>query len=213
MVQAEKSDLELILANSKTPINNRCKEKVYEILYELRANAVKPFGAIVVLGYVSPKNSTDDFNVYTAPMDEDFFKESKPNIFDSSTKQKIAETLDFDGAILIDSEGNALHSGVYLRYKDYVDVLEDLKASKKGSLPERFGFSECVGTRHIAAICESYRMPETTIYIISEETRKIRIFEKGRIIYSPIKKEIWVPEEKLLPEELAEPKMLHVISS
>lgn len=213
MIQAEKSELELILANSKTAIPDENKERVYDILCDLKTNADKSFGTIVVLGYIPLQNSTDDFNEYTAPMDEDFFKDAKANLLDADVKQQISKTLEFDGAILIKPDGDILHSGVYLRYKDYVDILEDLNASKIGSLSERFGFSECVGTRHIAAICESYRMPNTTIYIVSEETGAIRIFERGRIIYSPIKKEIFIPKETLDMEEQSRSKIMHMVAS
>jgi len=206
MLEAEKSDLELILANSKTSIPKDQKEKVYKLLCDLRENATKPFGVIVVLGYIPPENSADDFNEYTDSMDEDLFKGSKLNIDDAEAEKRIAKAAGTnatgnDGAILIDPDGNILHSGVYLKYKDYKDILDDLGAPKEGSLSDRFGFLEFVGTRHVSAICFSYRMPETTVYIISEETEKMRIFEKGKIIF----KEDKDPKKEILIQRQEQP--------
>ena len=51
MSKVNKSDLELILASSTTPIPNEHKARVYELLCNLKEKAAEPFGAIIVLGY------------------------------------------------------------------------------------------------------------------------------------------------------------------
>ena len=106
--------------------------------------------------------------------------------YDDVILKRLAKTMDCDGAILIDPNGNIINSGVRLAYKDDEDVLRALLEEDGNlgalelNLPTRelFGFKQIVGTRHISAICFSYRMPETMVYIVREEVGgTIRVFE------------------------------------
>lgn len=189
MQQQDIDGLELTIKQSNTPISKFNKSRVYMIISELRDIIENPFGIIAVLG-------ATNFNDYTAPMDKDFFKNNPVDIYQGGVENLIAQTVHYDGAIMISPDGKITHSGVYLAYQDFRDVLKAINAPADGSLPERFGFAEDVGTRHISAICFSYRMPKTTVYIVSEETGKVRIFENGRIVYSPLKEEVYRPKKE-----------------
>jgi hypothetical protein len=185
MKEAVKSDLELILKSSSANIPEIHKIKTYALLSELQEKSPVCFGIIAALGYEPGRDSE-----YVSAMCRDYFKKIPVNIHDGSALKRLLETVCSDGAVLIDSAGEIIHSGMYLAYKSHKEVLKGVNAKRNGSLPERFGFCEDVGTRHISAVCASYRMPDTMVYIISEETGRMRVFEKGRIIYSPMEKEM-----------------------
>jgi DNA integrity scanning protein DisA with diadenylate cyclase activity len=93
-----------------------------------------------------------------------------------------------DGAVLIDSNGNLISTGFYLNGFSIGGTIKDNGLSEKGSLSEIFGFAKEVGTKHIAAKCVSYLMPEALVYTLCEETSEIniRIFHKGNIIVSTL---------------------------
>ncbi|MBW2977929.1 hypothetical protein KY331_03730 [Candidatus Woesearchaeota archaeon] len=210
MVQAAKPDLELILANSKTHIPDEHKQRVYELLCELTEKSDKLFGTIIVLGYVPPQS----FQKYDAdPMKTDYFKNNTANIYDPGVEERLTKAIYQDGATLMDPEGNILHSGYNLIYKGCKDIWMQLHAPHEGYVWQRFGFVEEVGTRHTSAISFSFRLPTSTVFIKSKSSGIIRVFEKGRIIYSQIKKEIWVPGEALTPEEHPIHETAKVISS
>ena len=99
-------------------------------------------------------------------------------------------TTDFDGAILINNKGLVLASGVFLENIKAKEVALNLNPQKAEDLSAAFGFKKKVHTRHLTAIASSYVLKNTTVFVISEEDRSIRIFEKGRIIYSTIKGEV-----------------------
>jgi len=70
-------------------------------------------------------------------------------------------------------------------------LLEHFGEKLEGDFSRTLGFKEKVHSRHIVAITASWQLQGTTVYTVSEETKTIRIYEDGRIIYSTIPKEIW----------------------
>ncbi len=69
------------------------------------------------------------------------------------------------------------------------EVAEKLKLPEEEDLSSRFGFKVKVHTRHLSGISASYQLKDTTVYTISRKTNDLRIFEKGKIVYSTIKEE------------------------
>ena len=55
---------------------------------------------------------------------------------------------------------------------------------KFSDLSEQFQFNQKVHSRHLFAIASSYVFEGTTVFTVSEESGRLHIFEKGRIIYS-----------------------------
>jgi len=123
---------------------------------------------------------------------QNIFKDKKINILKTPLNEIVnifSLTTNFDGAILINNKGLVLASGVFLENIKAKEVALHLNPQKAEDLSAAFGFKKKVHTRHLTAIALSYVLKNTTVFVISEEDRSIRIFEKGRIIYSTIKGE------------------------
>ena len=157
-----------------------------EMLLKLASSRKKKFGLFVIFGW------EDKWNDYAVLSDssQDLFSKNKMNIFDEKSLKKIATTVDFDGAILVDRGGKILHSGV---------ILEGLRPSKlalivtfkkiDGDFSARLGFKKKVHTRHMAAISSSYQFQGAVVYTVSEETGDVHMFEGGKIVFSTVKGE------------------------
>jgi len=102
----------------------------------------------------------------------------------------MGDTIEFDGAILVDPTGYVTDSGIYLAGLNPVVVLDRMGIENHRDLSTRFGFSDKVHARHLTAISASYELLGTTAYTLSEEKGVLRMFEGGKIIYSQIPEEI-----------------------
>jgi hypothetical protein len=98
--------------------------------------------------------------------------------------RSMAQTLLFDGAILIDRHGNVLHSGVMIEGLRPRQVAAKLNPGNFSDLSAQFGFKEKVHTRHLTAITASHEFKDTTVFTVSEESGTIHIFENGKIVYA-----------------------------
>ncbi len=160
------------------------KMRLLELILKLASRRKKMFGLFVIFGW------EDRWNEYAVLSDssQDIFFKGRTNIFDEESLQKIAATVDFDGAILVDRKGNILHSGVIiegLRPTKLPSVVASTK--KEGDLSTRLGFRVKVHARHIAAITSSYKFRGTVAYTVSEETGDVHVFENGKIVFSTAK--------------------------
>ena len=122
-------------------------------------------------------------------MDDDIYSVKSYNIKDANYLGHILESKDLDGAILIGKDGHMKHSGMYYGHDPKVTLLQIGKYEAK-PMWKLFGFSRPVCTRHISAINGSYHMPTTLVFVLSEEHNQIRVFHRGKIIYSPVDTEI-----------------------
>jgi hypothetical protein len=201
----ERKLLEEIVTYSSADIPHNLKLRMFDILDNLRNNFYVDNGYIIVLGYEPYMN-------WVNPMDEDIFKGRCYNLKDDDIVCKLYGMHNrgkckkhINGAILIDKKANILHSGMYLKV-DPEKVLEDMCVPNDSTLSERFGFKRKVGTKHIIGISASFRMPNTICYILSKESKEIMLFEKGKILYSPIHteiNEIYLPEPQREIEQTA----------
>lgn len=184
--------------------------RTYEILDSIR-NEEHGHGITIVLGYYK------DLNAHVAAMAEDVFESTCEHINDIHMKDRIRLIREVDGVILVNPEGQMLHSGMFF-IANPLKVLKEMNFYKKDiSLPEQFGFARLVGTRHISSISASYNMPNTLVFTLSENN-EIRIFNNGRIIFSEISEEMpafkfgeRLPEQESgleLPELFSQPKDL-----
>jgi hypothetical protein len=103
--------------------------------------------------------------------------------------ESIVDTINFDGAILIDGRGNVLHSGAMIEGLHPRATARKLNPRRAADLSSQFGFKRKVHMRHIAAITSSYLFKGTTVFTISEESDDLHIFENGKIIYSTVRGE------------------------
>lgn len=177
--------IRLALSKSKTKISLKLKLEIAQQILSLM-NRQKKFGMFVILGWeVKWKQYID-----TPDDRQDIFGRRQINIMETKLSRKnkkknnIADTINFDGALLIDRHGNIIHSGVMIEGLQPRAVAHRLNYHSTPDLSSRFGFKKKVHMRHIAAITSSYIFKNTTVFTVSEETGDFHIFENGKIIYS-----------------------------
>lgn len=123
-------------------------------------------------------------------MDVDIYAAKDYNIKDPNYLSHILESEKLDGAILIGKYGRIKHSGMYYEHSPSVTLQQMDIYTPKTPLWIQYGFSVPVCTRHLTAINGSYHMPTTFIFVLSQEHSQIRVFHRGKIIYSPVDTEI-----------------------
>jgi DNA integrity scanning protein DisA with diadenylate cyclase activity len=180
-----------VLAHSHDGATPELKLKLYELLYRLRQRRRKPFGMIVVLGWQREWNRR-----YASLPDktQNLFRSRPFDLRDPPLErllEKFSQLADFDGAVLVNRDGEIVASGMYLESMTPKKVAEILNPDHSEDLSAAFGFMKKVHTRHLAAISASFWLSGATVFVVSEEDGSIRIFENGKIIWSTIKKEIW----------------------
>ncbi|KKU10599.1 MAG: hypothetical protein UX65_C0016G0007 [Parcubacteria group bacterium GW2011_GWB1_46_8] len=189
--KSEREYLIKIFADEKSSkIKPELKLRMYEILIQLMKRHRESFGFLLVLGWNSKWNK--EF-MSLPDVSQNIFEETLFRFMEHSMEEgvnKLSRTIDFDGAVLVNSNGRAFASGVYLENMKPKQVIEKTGISRYEDLSQAFGFSHKVHTRHLSGIAASYWLKNTLVYVISEEDQTLRVFEKGRIIYSPYKKEI-----------------------
>jgi DNA integrity scanning protein DisA with diadenylate cyclase activity len=179
-----------VLTRSGIPLRFEYKLRIAAILLNLRRDLKKKFGMFVIFGW---DEKYRDKYIDVPDATQDIFRKRRFNIFDKSEEsitRLFRKTVNFDGAILIDAEGDVLDSGVILEGLHPKLAAQRLYSKKTGDLSSRFGFVKKVHTRHLNAIAASYELRDTTVFTVSEETGDFHIFEKGKIVYSTVKKEI-----------------------
>lgn len=177
------------LEKSRTSAPLASKLKLAELILHLMKRK-KPFGLFIILGWQNKwRKFTDMPDVY-----QDIFAKHHINIMNIKAgrrrRRDVSATVNFDGAILISSNGELLRSGVMIEGLRPRMIAQKVNPGQFNDLSEQFGFKKKVHLRHLTAITASYVFKSTTIYTVSEETGNFHIFENGRIIYSTIKKEL-----------------------
>jgi hypothetical protein len=158
----------------------------------------KKFGLFVILGWDNRWKKFAD----TPDASQDLFKRRHVNILKIQNGERrtasdaarvgkngrggIVNTINFDGAILIDARGNVLHSGAMIEGLRPRATAQKLNPRQAPDLSTQFGFKRKVHMRHIAAITSSYLFRGTTVFTVSEETNDLHIFESGKIVYSTV---------------------------
>lgn len=146
-------------------------------------NRRRAFGLFVILGWQDKWNSFTD----VPDSNQDIYKKHHVNLKDLVKEGKhyrVESTLDFDGAILVDKDGNILDSGIIIEGLRPKVIANKIHPGKFKDLSEQFGFKGKVHSRHLSAITASYIFKGTTVFTVSEENDSFHIFENGRIVYS-----------------------------
>lgn len=181
---------EIFQKNSKTKDESLVKLKLYLVLKALIRRKRSKFGMLVVYNW--KKEWFENFASFP-DSDQNLFQEENFDFlnapFDKSL-EVFSGISDFDGAIILSNKGLIIASGVYLEKMEPKSVAAKITEGKFSDLSEAYGFSRKVHTRHLSGIACSYRLNNTTVFAISEEDGSLRAFEKGRIVFSTIKKEI-----------------------
>ena len=170
------------LRDSNVHLDSRLKLKVSEVMLNLM-NRKRGFGLFVILGW------RDKWQNYIDMPDagQDIYTSHRINIYKLKNKENhkydIATTVNYDGAILIDNNGDIVHSGIIIEGLKPRVVAEKLHPGHFRDLSEQFGFKEKVPSRHLSAITASYLFRGTTVFTVSEESNSFHIFEGGRVVW------------------------------
>jgi len=172
-----------------SPIKVRMAAIILRLIERRRSH----FGLFIILGWKDQWKKYAD----TPDSSQDLFARRRINIMKvppqrprgQNKKDNIVNTINFDGAILVDSQGNILHSGTMIEGLRPRAVAHKLNPEHASDLSSHFGFKRKVHMRHITAITSSYTFKGTTVFTVSEETDDFHIFENGKIVYSTVRGE------------------------
>lgn len=182
-IQKTISEIRDVFLKSKVALPLLLKIKTAELVLNLMVHQ-KNFGLFIISGW---QNQWQDYTDM-ADSSQDIFINHHININEIESHanwfQEVESTVGFDGAILIDTLGNIIHSGVILEGLRPRAVAAKVSPGKFNDLSEQFNFSQKVHSRHLFAIASSYVFENTTVFTVSEENGSLHIFEKGKIIYS-----------------------------
>ena len=159
------------------------KIKTAELVLNLMKHQ-KNFGLFIILGW------QDKWQEYTDVSDstQDLFVKHHINVADIENHadwyREVESTVGFDGAILIDGNGEIVHSGVMIEGLRPRVVANEINPGQFSDLSDQFGFKRKVHTRHLSAIAASHVFKNTTGFTVSEEANDLHVFEGGKIIYS-----------------------------
>ena len=171
-----------IFKKSEVTLPILLKIKTTELVLNLMRNQ-KNFGLFIILGW------QDKWQEYTDISDssQDIFLAHQVNINEIENHadwyKEVESTVGFDGAILIDTAGDIVHSGVILEGLRPRAVADKINPGSFKDLSEQFGFIQKVHSRHLFAIASSFIFENTTVFTVSEETGALHIYEGGKIIY------------------------------
>lgn len=174
------NELKIVFKGSKIKFPEKLRLKTSKIILQLM-NRKRGFGLFIILGWQNKWNKYIDM----PDIKQDIYKIYHQNLLKhyQSHKHDIETTINFDGAILVDSKGNIVHSGVIIEGLRPKLIANKLNPGKFKDLSEQFGFKGKVHSRHLSAITASYIFKGTTVFTVSEENDLFHVFEKGKIIY------------------------------
>ena len=175
------SELRVVFAKSKVKFPEKLRIKTSKIILQLM-NRKSGFGLFMILGWQSKWDKYVDM----PDIKQDIYKKHHQNLLKHyhSHKHDIETTINFDGAILVDRDGNILHSGAMIEGLRPKEVAHKINPGKFKDLSEQFGFNTKVHLRHLSAISASYIFKDTTVFTVSEENDSFHVYEGGKIIYS-----------------------------
>ena len=179
-VQKILSELKIVFGKSKIKFPDKLRLKTAEIILKLM-NRKRGFGLFVILGWREKwRNYTD-----LPDAGQDIYVKHHQNILKhyESHKYDIETTVNFDGAILIDENGDIVRSGIIIEGLRPHIIADKIYPGHFKDLSDQFGFGEKVHSRHLSAITASYIFKGTTIFTVSEENDSFHVFEGGKIIY------------------------------
>lgn len=174
------NELKFVLNDSRVRIPLDVKLKIAEIMLKLM-NKKAGFGLFIVIGWKDKWRKFTDM----PDIEQDIYVKHHINILkhQKSNKYDIGATINFDGAILINSRGDIIQSGVIIEGLRPKVIANKINPGHFQDLSEQFGFKMKAHSRHLSAITASYVFKNTTVMTVSEENNSFHVFEGGRILY------------------------------
>lgn len=170
------------LEGSKVALPLALKLRAAELILDLMRRR-KGFGLFVIVGWRARWNDRLDIS----DRRQDLFIGRHADIMRADAGKRLwrdlTATVRFDGAILIDRQGEIVHSGAMIEGMRPGVVARTLNPGRFADLSEQFGFRTKVHTRHLTAIAASYAFKGTTVFTVSEENGDLHAYEGGRIVH------------------------------
>lgn len=183
-ISKQLSKIASTLLESRVNIPFPVKMRVAEVILNLMYRRTKHFGLFIIVGW---RREWSD-HLVISDSEQDIYGKHHTNLMEIKKREikkyAISTTVNFDGAILINKDGEILRSGVLIEGLRPKVVAEKINPGTFKDLSEQFGFKNKVHTRHLSAITASYIFKNTTVFTVSEEDDSFHIFEKGKIVYS-----------------------------
>lgn len=179
-IQKILNELKMVFVKSKIKFPEKLRIKTSKIILKLM-NRKRGFGLFIILGWQSKWRKYTDL----PDSGQDIYVKHHQNILKHyrSHKRDIETTVNFDGAILVNSKGDIVHSGIIIEGLRPHVIADKINPGHFKDLSEQFGFGEKVHSRHLSAITASYIFKGTTVMTVSEENDSFHVFESGQIIY------------------------------
>ncbi len=173
-------ELKIVFGKSNIKFPEKLRLKISEIILRLMSRKVG-FGLFIILGWQNKWRKYTDL----PDAEQDIYVKHHQNILKHyrSHEHDIETTVNFDGAVLINSKGDIVHSGIIIEGLKPRIVANKINPGHFKDLSEQFGFKKKVHSRHLSAITASYIFKNTTVITVSEETDSFHVFEAGRIVY------------------------------
>ncbi len=184
------SRIEKIFQHKKFTRTKSLILELSEMILRVQRSHKKKFGLFIIFGW---KNKWNKIYADIPDISQDIFLKRHINIFKfyKNSLKKVTSTINFDGAILIDSQGTILHSGIIIEGLHPRNLANQISSSNSASdLSTRLGFKKKVHARHLSAIAASYQFRGTVVFTVSEETRDFHIFHGGKILFSTVRGEM-----------------------
>lgn len=174
------NEIRAVFKKSKIKFPEKLRIKTSKIILKLM-NRRRGFGLFLILGWQNKWREYIDL----PDSKQDIYVKHHQNILKHyhSHKHDIETTVNFDGAILVNSKGDIVHSGIIIEGLRPHIIADKINPGHFKDLSEQFGFGEKVHSRHLSAITASYIFKETTVMTVSEENDSFHVFEGGKIIY------------------------------
>lgn len=173
-------ELLVVFNKSKIKLPLKLRIKTSKIILRLM-NHKRGFGLFIILGW------QHKWRKYTDLPDsrQDIYVKHRQNVLKhyKSHKHDIETTVNFDGAILVNSQGDIVHSGIIIEGLRPHIIADKINPGRFKDLSEQFGFGEKVHSRHLSAITASYIFKGTMAFTVSEENDSFHVFEGGKIVY------------------------------
>lgn len=175
------NELKIVFQKSKIRFPEKLRLKTSKIILQLM-NRKRGFGLFIILGWQAKWSDYIDM----PDIKQDIYVKHRQNLLEhyQSHKHDVETTINFDGAILVDSKGNIVHSGAMVEGLRPKEIANKINPGKFSDLSEQFGFKTKVHLRHLSAISASYIFKNTTVFTVSEESDSFHVFENGKIVYS-----------------------------
>ena len=188
--------------NKSRTLDLKLEIHVFDVLANLRDEGIqqavresRPYhteGLCLVVGYTPEQPPTSPPVYFTPRGGEDIFggkREPSDTIFHENIPRRLAAAMERDGVVLLDNDGNILHSGRYIdlcvteAFNNH-PYSEQTHTLINSNLKNTEGAGPDAGTRHLNCIAASSLIDSLRFYVLKSDAPQIRIISGGYVVHS-----------------------------